>query len=141
MTEAERIASRLHAAVAEGHRLLAGVAEERTARRPAGRDWCAREVLGHLIDSACNNHRRFIINQNADQLIVDPYEQNDWVERQRYADTPMTDLLRFWTAYNSHIERVIRAMPEDVLARPRGPMGSHSFPYAAVARDARVSGG
>src|SRR5688500_4152428 len=127
------LAATLRGAIDEGLALFSAVAEERTAQRPAANAWCAREVIGHLIDSACNNHRRFIINQDAERLIVDPYAQEEWVARQRYADTPASELVPTWAAYNRHIARVIEAMPDDVLNRSRGPFGSHRFPYADLA--------
>ena len=132
MSDGERIAATLRAAIDEGVGLFRGASEEATARRPAADAWCAREVIGHLIDSACNNHRRFIINQDAEQLIVDPYRQNEWVARQRYAQTAASELVQTWSVYNRHIARVIEAMPDDVLGRDRGPMGRHSFPYSGV---------
>lgn len=132
MSDAERLAADLRAAIDEGVGLFQGVKEELTARRPAAGAWCAREVIGHLLDSACNNHRRFIINQDAARLIVDPYEQNEWVARQRYAQTQASALVQTWAAYNRHIARVIEAMPDDVLNRGRGPMGAHSFPYSGL---------
>jgi hypothetical protein len=127
-----RIAASLRAAIDEGVTIFRGVSEERTTTRTAPDAWCAREVIGHLIDSACNNHRRFIINQDADRLVVDPYQQDVWVARQRYADTPAAELVPMWVAYNRHIAHVIEAMPDEVLNRGRGPMGHFSFPYSGM---------
>ena len=93
MTDGARMAVSPRLAIDEGLALFHGVGEDRTARRPAPNAWCAREVIGHLIDSACNNHRRFIINQDVTRLIVDPYEQETWVARQHYADTPASELV------------------------------------------------
>jgi DinB family protein len=129
MSEGARIAARLRAAIDEGAALFEGVSEDRTARRPASGAWCAREVIGHLIDSACNNQRRFIINQQAERLSVDPYEQEQWVSLSHYAETPASLLVPTWRAYNSHVARVIEHMPDEVLHRPRGPIGSYRFPY------------
>jgi len=129
MSDGSRIAARLRVAIDEGVALFEGVGEERTAWRPAPRQWSAREVIGHLIDSACNNHRRFIINQDAERLLVDPYRQEEWVARQRYADTPASELVPTWAAYNRHIARVLEYIPDSVLNRGRGPMADHRFPY------------
>ena len=138
-THATRIATSLRAAIDEGVAIFRGVSEERTARRTAPDQWCAREVIGHLIDSACNNHRRFIINQDADRLILDPYQQDIWVARQRYADTPVSELVPTWAAYNRHIARVIEAMPDEVLNCGRGPIGHFSFPYSGMPQSDAVT--
>ena len=124
-----RIATRLRAAIDEGAALLDGVSEDTTARRPAPGQWCARDVIGHLIDSACNNQRRFIINQHAEQLTVDPYDQDAWVSLSHYAETPMAVLVQTWRAYNIQIARIIEHIPDEVLRRPRGPIGNYRFGY------------
>lgn len=60
---------------------------------------------------------------------MDPYEQDAWVARQRYATTPASELVPTWAAYNRHIARVIEAMPDAILNRSRGPMAGHRFSY------------
>ena len=132
MSDGARIAASLRAAIDEGIAIFHGVREDQTARRPAADAWCAREVIGHLIDSACNNHRRFIINQDADRLIVDPYDQTAWVARSHYAQTPSSALVPTWAAYNAQVARVIEAMPDAVLNRARGPIADHRFSYVDV---------
>ena len=132
MNDGSGIAARLRAAIDEGVALFEGVSEERTAWRPAPHRWCAREVIGHLIDSACNNHRRFVVNQGADRLLVDPYRQEAWVARQRYADTPATELVTTWAAYNRHIARVIEHMSDEMLNQGRGPLADYRFGYLDV---------
>jgi len=131
MSEGLRIAARVRAAIDEGAALFNGVSEEQTARRPAPGKWCAREVIGHLIDSACNNQRRFIINQTAERLSVDPYDQQAWVSLSHHAETPAAVLVATWIAYNGQIARLIERIPDDVLSRSRGPIGNYRFPYLA----------
>jgi hypothetical protein len=131
MGEGSRIAARLREAIDEGAALFDGVSEEKTARRTAPGRWSAREIIGHLIDSACNNQRRFIINQHADRLSVDPYDQNQWVLLSHYAETPVSVLLPTWRAYNDQIARIIERMPDEVLAQPRGPIRDDMFGYLA----------
>ena len=86
------IAAELHAAVDAALPLFDRVDEARTAIRPAPGRWCAREILGHLVDSACNNHRRFVAGQGPAPRAFDGYEQDAWVARQQYADVPFRDV-------------------------------------------------
>jgi hypothetical protein len=116
MTAAE-IAADLHAALGEGLQLLQQVDETRTTRRLRPDGWCAREVLGHLIDSACNNHRRFVVGQSMSMTQFDSYDQNEWVERQHYAQAPWRDLVALWAAYNRHLAHVIAMTPDKTAAR------------------------
>ena len=135
MRTARQIAADLRTLIDEGLQLLADVPESATTIRLADGEWCAREIIGHLIDSACNNHRRFIVNQTLATLSVEPYEQNDWTMRQRYAEEPFTDLVALWSAYNRHLAHVIDAMPDDVLSQPRGPVAGLGFAYVPVDSD------
>ena len=115
MTPAQ-ISAQLHAAVDEGLRFLAGVDETRTLTRPSPDDWCAREVLGHLIDSACNNHRRFVLGQSPDIRTFDGYNQDDWVGRQRYHEVAWRDLVALWSSYNRHLAHVIACAQAETLS-------------------------
>ena len=119
------IAADLHSAVDAGVELFRRVDETRTAERPAKGGWCAREILGHLVDSACNNHRRFIVGQSAGPVVFDGYDGDAWVARQRYAEVPFREIVALWCAYNRHLAHVIAAAPAETLAHrgtsPDGP--------------------
>jgi hypothetical protein len=118
------IAAELHAAVDAALPLFDRVDEARTAVRPAPGRWCAREILGHLVDSACNNHRRFVAGQGPAPRAFDGYEQDAWVARQQYADVPFRDIAGLWAAYNRHLAHVIAAAPPGTLAHAgRAPSG------------------
>jgi hypothetical protein len=110
------ISSQLHAAIDEGLQFFAGVDETRTATRPDPAKWCAREIIGHLVDSACNNHRRFVLGQAADLRKFDGYQQDDWVSRQHYDQVPWRDLVALWTSYNRHLAHVIGCAPAETLS-------------------------
>jgi hypothetical protein len=88
-------------------RLLA-VSDEAAGRRSAPGRWSKKEILGHLIDSAANNHQRFVRLQIEDHLVFPGYRQNDWVALQHYSDRPWRDLVELWLAYNRHLAYVIR---------------------------------
>jgi hypothetical protein len=109
------LAADLHAALAEGLSLFAGVDDALSGVRAKPDGWCSREIVGHLIDSACNNHRRWIIGQTPGLAKFDGYEQNAWVSRQCYADESWPDLVGLWAAYNRHLRYVIAKTPADHL--------------------------
>jgi broad specificity phosphatase PhoE len=99
-------------------RLLA-LTSEQAAARPAPGKWSPKEIIGHLIDSASNNHGRFVRAQLQDDLRFDGYEQEDWVEVQRYQERAWVDLIALWQALNHHIAHVMAAADPEALARPR----------------------
>jgi hypothetical protein len=118
------IAADLHAAVDAGLEMFQRVDETRTSNCPAPGKWCAREILGHLVDSACNNHRRFVIGQSDGPVVFDGYEQDAWVARQRYAAVPFRDIVALWVAYNRHLAHVIASAPAGMMSRTgRAPGG------------------
>ena len=81
------------------------------ARRPGAGVWAPKEVLGHLIDSAANNHQRFVRAQQGDELVIAGYEQNHWVQSQGYIDADWLHLVALWTHLNLHIADVIARIP------------------------------
>lgn len=77
--------------------------------------WSKKEILGHLCDSATNNHHRFVKAQFEQPFVVVPYNQNDWLIIQDYQSIPNLEIVRFWTALNKQIVRVISKIPEEKL--------------------------
>jgi uncharacterized protein (TIGR00730 family) len=117
-------AAALAAAVEDVLPLLTRADERATGRPPRPGAWCAREVLGHLIDSACANHRRFVIGPLPTTTHFDGYAQDVWVARQHYRDESWTDLVALWVAYNRHLVHVMRCTSVEEAARTaRAPDG------------------
>jgi len=75
--------------------------------------WSKKEILGHLIDSALNNHQRCVrAGYNAaDQF--PPYNQNEWVRIQNYTKLEWHDLIRFWNEINQQLCHVIEHLPAE----------------------------
>src|SRR5438105_216609 len=81
--------------------------------------WCAKQLLGHLIDSAANNQSRFVRAQLQDDLMFDGYAQEDWVRVQKYEQEAWVSLVDLWTNYNLHLLNVIENIPQEALTKPR----------------------
>lgn len=80
--------------------------------------WSKREILGHMIDSAANNHARFVLAQSGPEpYVVVPYDQDRWVSSGNYFAAPAADLLTLWLAYNEQLSRMVQRIPAAVLAR------------------------
>jgi hypothetical protein len=86
------------------------------ARRPSPNTWSPKEVLGHLIDSAANNHQRFVRAQQNDPLTLPGYEQNHWVRSQGYQDADWPHLVALWTHLNLHLADVMARVPADTYS-------------------------
>ena len=75
-------AQRLRDAVAHATPLLLAIEADVSAQPLSPGKWSPREIVGHLIDSAANNHQRFVRGQLHDDLVFLGYAQEDWVRVQ-----------------------------------------------------------
>lgn len=115
----------------EAARLLA-LSEAESERRPAGGGWSAKETVGHLIDSAANNHQRFVRAQARADLVFEGYEQDEWIAAQHYREAPWARLVGLWRLYNLHLAHVVARVPEGELKRPRHPHSLHRIAFRLV---------
>ncbi len=77
--------------------------------RPGG--WRGIEVLGHLVDSALNNHQRFV-RAALDGAYAGPgYNQQGWVALHGYVERSWADLLNEWRVHNTALARVVDRIP------------------------------
>ncbi|HEY3739050.1 MAG TPA: DinB family protein [Bryobacteraceae bacterium] len=97
---------------------LRAITEAQSMERRIEGKWCAKEVLGHLIDSASNNHQRFVRAQLAHSYEGPGYTQNEWVRTQAYAKAPWARLVDLWVSYNWHLAHVIEHMDPEALETP-----------------------
>lgn len=113
---------------------LSRLSEPAVTWRPKPNAWNAKEIIGHLIDSAANNHQRFVRAGSQDDLIFSGYAQDDWVRVQGYASAPWSQIVTLWDAYNRHLARVMAAVPSDVRYRKHTRHNMQQLgwqPYAA----------
>lgn len=96
--------------------LLKNISEEHMAIKPSSDKWSRKEILGHLLDSATNNHHRFIRGQFED-VPFDRYHQTEWVNNNHYNELSISHLITFWEVYNRHLLEVIKRIPEQKLLK------------------------
>jgi len=105
----------LRSIVADYEPKLLAVSDEDAGRSTEPGKWSSKQVLGHLIDSAANNHQRFIRLQTTPELQFPGYEQNDWVRLNHYSARPWRELVTLWAAYNRHLADVIEQTAPETL--------------------------
>ncbi len=113
---------------------LRAVPEARAARRMDD-GWSAQEILGHLIDSAANNHQRFVRAQFTDDLDFQGYEQEQWVRAQHYESGSWPGLLDLWLAYNRHLAHMVANIPPEALTTPRARHSLDRIAWRTVPAD------
>ena len=102
--------------------ILQDFSVEELAHRPSPGKWSKKEILGHLIDSAINNLKRFTDIQFLPQPYkVISYRQNELVAINHYQDLPLAHLLDFWKTINQQIIYVVQNIPADKLDYPVDP--------------------
>ena len=86
---------------------LRAISNEEASAKPAPDKWSKKELLGHLIDSAANNHQRFIRLQMTREVTLPGYDQEGWVKANGYQQTSWSSVVTLWASYNSHLAAVI----------------------------------
>lgn len=96
--------------------LLEKIPETDFSYKPSPTQWSKKEILGHLIDSATNNHQRFIRIQYENEPVIF-YDQNKWNELSNYQNRNTTLLIQFWKNYNQHLLEIINLVSDENLKR------------------------
>jgi len=94
---------------------LAALPADAAHSRPTEDRWAISEVIGHLVDSACNNHQRFVRAQALPSLEFPKYEQNAWVFAANYRAMDWETLISLWCSYNRMLAVLIRNIPDACL--------------------------
>jgi hypothetical protein len=97
---------------------LGALAGDRASLPRGPGKWCPKEELGHLIDSASNNHIRFVGAATRPEFRGLGYAQNEWVRLHNYRGMPWEPLVKFWFDYNGLLAVLIGNIPEDRLETP-----------------------
>jgi hypothetical protein len=118
------IAAELRRAIDAALPALDAISEADATKPRAPGKWSPKQVIGHLIDSASNNHQRFVRGQQGTELLTPTYGQDHWVDCQGYVERPWRDLTSLWHAYNRHLAHVIERIPAD-RARIRCTVGGN----------------
>lgn len=108
----KNLADELKLAVEDAVKNFGVISEAEWKVKPLPEKWSKMEVLGHLIDSASNNHHRFIRLQY-ETLPCIVYDQNSWVELQHYNELPVENVISLWKFSNLHLCGIIKHIPKE----------------------------
>ena len=112
----KEIASKLNKIIDDHLPSLRSVGQEEFHFKPSPTKWTKKEILGHLVDSAQNNIRRFIVAQYDERPKI-VYNQDKWVAVTNYQQYELTDLIDLWYRLNKHLCHVLTFMPEETNNR------------------------
>ena len=111
--------------------LLNSISEDEFIFIPAPGKWSKKEILGHLIDSAQNNIRRFVVAQYENQPQV-LYAQDLWVKAANYQHYNTTDLITLWALLNKHACIILKNLPAGDEKRECMTSELHNIEWIAV---------
>jgi hypothetical protein len=96
--------------------LLEAIEDKQFSFKPSPAKWSKKEVIGHLIDSATNNHQRFVRTQFEDAPLI-AYDQDKWNKFSYHQNMDGKSLIKFWAFYNKQLAAIMKQIPEENLTR------------------------
>jgi hypothetical protein len=106
------IGDELLARINETEPQLLAIPEADAALRPSPDKWSKKEIVGHLIHSANNNHQRFVRGTEFKGGTYPGYHQDYLIGLEKPNDYPWPALVGFWAAYNRYLSHVLKQLPE-----------------------------
>jgi hypothetical protein len=131
----EEVAENLRKTVNEIGPLLMLIEEEDAASKSVIGKWSKKEIIGHLIDSACNNQQKFIRTMADSQLEFVGYQQNFWVDVQKYNTRGWYDLVFLWSTYNLHLAHIIENVNPELLTNEITIENAGTFKLEFIMKD------
>ncbi len=124
--------SRLRRTITSALPKLGAITDHDASLPRAPGKWSRKEIVGHLIDSASNNHQRFVRAQFTNDLVFPGYDQDAWVSVQQYGIAPWSSLVTLVAEFNLHLARVIESIPSDVRTRARMRHNLHEIAFTQI---------
>ncbi len=112
----EKALNRLEYIINLTPKMLTEISAENMSTKPSPTKWSKKEIIGHLIDSATNNHHRFVRGQ-FENIPEISYDQNNWNEFSFYNQIESKQIISFWTIYNKQIIEIIKRIPKENLEK------------------------
>jgi hypothetical protein len=97
---------------------LRQISEQESEKPILSGGWSRKQVIGHLIDSASNNHQRFVRAAQQSSLDFPGYDQDGNTRVQAPQETDWMLLVSLWAAYNRYLAHIIARLPAATLENP-----------------------
>ncbi|MBU1099206.1 MAG: DinB family protein [Bacteroidetes bacterium] len=124
--------------ISEIYKIFSKLDEELVRMKP-DKGWSPKEIIGHLIDSASNNHQRFIRAQFTRELIFEGYDQDEWVKVHNYQNADWQLLLSLWRDYNLLLIHALEHIPKEMLSIERIKHNCDMIAFNTVHKDVSVT--
>ncbi|MGA2334084.1 MAG: DinB family protein [Terriglobales bacterium] len=111
------------------------LSNETAGSKPTPSGWSPKEELGHLLDSAANNHQRIVRAQLENNPTMPGYDQNGWVAVHAYQRRDWGELIELWQALNRQLLAAAEAVPAFAWSRTLTVAGSEPLTVQFVFED------
>jgi hypothetical protein len=111
----QQLAEDMRKVVTQAAAQLRQVTDSTASQRPEPEEWSGKEIVGHLSDSAGNNHQRFVRAQRDEAHNFPGYDPDGWVALQAYQSKEWAQIITLWEAYSLHLADIIERIPDDKL--------------------------
>jgi len=109
--------TRLSEILAKAPVMLIAISGDEAAKQPAPGKWSKKQELGHLVDSACNNHQRIVRAQLESDPSLPGYEGDRWVALHGYQAMAWNEIVGSWRVMNDHLLRAAHSISPQVAER------------------------
>lgn len=131
----QQTANHLRETIGQALPILKEISEIEASHKINITKWSKKEIIGHLIDSACNNQQKFVRTMAQQHLNFVGYEQDFWVSSQHYNTRTWLELIDFWASYNLHIAHIIEYVDSEVLQNTISINNSAPFTLEFIMKD------
>jgi DinB superfamily len=114
----EELSEKLLSLVEAAEPRLRGISEAESVKAILSGGWSRKQLMGHLIDSASNNHQRFVRAALQPALDFPAYDQEGNVRVQAIQEADWSLLVSLWASYNRFLAHVLSHLPASKLETP-----------------------
>jgi hypothetical protein len=125
-----KIASQLETLIDQHTAALHAIPSDKMEHKPSPSKWSKKEIIGHLVDSAQNNIRRFVVAQYEESPKI-LYNQDQWVVIANYQQYKTSDLITLWQLLNKHIVIILKNVSPEMAQRTCHTQELHTIEWLA----------
>jgi DinB superfamily len=127
----KNIAQELESLIQKHYPAFKSMDDSKFIFKPDPSKWSKKEIIGHLIDSAESNIRRFVVTQYEENATI-VYQQVKWVEICNYQQWDAKELIDLWFLLNRQICEILKNTSDEVLKRKCKTEEPHTIEWLAL---------
>jgi hypothetical protein len=127
----KQLAAEISALIENSMVELRSIPEQSMQEKPVPNKWSKKEIMGHLVDSAQNNIRRFVVTQYEETPLI-VYNQDKWVAASDYQQVETEEILQLWYLLNKQLSIILQHTDESMANRMCRTQELHTLEWLAT---------